>query len=377
MIQESLKKTLSVEADSTSKDHRKSSSSSSRRRDEPSSSSRPMPATSLPLPSPTNETTPGMQEQMGIRKSLVGYMTSPASTPSGRDKPGWYAEHEKHVEIAKTSSAGVLLIGDSIIQGLARYPKVWNQYFTPLKSLNFGLGGDRTQNVLWRVENGEIPLNAQTVVIHVGTNNTDRDKPKDIANGIGSIAMMFQEAKPNAKIILTGLLPRDLQPSPRRKTVNKVNKYLKLLCTSGHIRNFYYLKPERDWIQADGTLNTSYYFHDYLHLVEEGDEKFAKSIYDVITKVYSGVKIEMSSDSEISDDEGDNGYTFERVRGEPRSPDRRVRRFRSRSRSPRRSRSRSRSRRRSRSRSPRRRSRSPRRKRKDSRSHGRRRSRSR
>ena len=55
---------------------------------------------------------------------------------------------------------------------------MWNQYFAPLKSLNFGLGGDRTQHVLWRVENGEIPLNAQTIVIHVGTNNTDRDDPK-------------------------------------------------------------------------------------------------------------------------------------------------------------------------------------------------------
>ena len=339
-----------------------------------------MPTTPLPIPTISDlHQTPAMQEQMAIRKSLVGYMTSPASIPSGRDKPGWYAEHEKHVEIAKTSSAGVLLIGDSIIQGLARYPKVWNQYFAPLKSLNFGLGGDRTQNVLWRVENGEIPLNAQTIVIHVGTNNTDRDQPKDIANGIGSIAMMFQEAKPNAKIILTGLLPRDLQPSIRRKQVNKVNKYLKLLCASGHIRNFYYLKPDKDWVlPEDGTLNTSYYFHDYLHLLEEGDMKFAKSIYDIITKVYSGVKIEMSSDSEISGDEGNKSYMFERVKGEPRginSPDNRVHsrpsRYRSRSRSPRRSRSyspkrsrsRSRSRRRSRSRSPKRHSRTPPRKR--------------
>ena len=65
-----------------------------------------------------------------------------------------------------------------LFTGLARYPSVWNQYFAPLKSLNFGLGGDRTQHVLWRVENGEIPLNAQTIVIHVGTNNTDRDDPK-------------------------------------------------------------------------------------------------------------------------------------------------------------------------------------------------------
>ena len=278
-----------------------------------------------------------MRDQRNIRQSLVGYMSSPAATPIGRDKPGWYAEHDKHVEISKTSSASVLLIGDSIIQGLARYPKIWNKYFTSLKALNFGMGGDRTQNVLWRVENGEIPLNTQLIVVHCGTNNTDRDTPKDIACGIASIGMVFQEAKPNSKIVLTGLLPRDLQPSFRREQGNKVNKYLKRFCTSGHIRNFYYLKPDPDWVLPDGTLNTSYYFHDHLHLVEEGDEKFAKSIYEIITKVYSGIKVEMSSDSELSGDE-DIALTFERKTGRPRSfsPRPARRRSRSRSRSPRR-----------------------------------------
>ena len=57
----------------------------------------------------------------------------------------------------------------------------------------------------------EIPLNVQTLVIYVGTNNIDCDQPADIADGIGSIAMLLRETKPNAKIILTGLLPRDLR----------------------------------------------------------------------------------------------------------------------------------------------------------------------
>lgn len=317
-----------------------------------------------------------MADQARIRKSLVGYLASPATTPATRDnKPGWHAEHDKFVEIAKSSNANVLLIGDSIIQGLSRYAKIWTKYFTPLKALNFGIGGERTQNVLWRVENGEIPLNAQMIVIHVGTNNTDRDDPKDIANGIGATAMMFQESKPNAKMILAGLLPRDLQPSHRRKQVSKVNKYLKRLCQSGHIRNFFYLKPDDDWVLPDGTLDTKYYFHDHLHLVEEGDDKFAKSISDMVMLVYSGGKPVYSSDSDVSDAEANDSYTFERKNDRERSsspaggPDRKKSRSRSRSRSlsrrrsksPRHSRSRSRSPRRRHSRSPRRRSRSPRR----------------
>lgn len=303
-----------------------------------------------------------MREQQEIRKSLTGYLSSPAATPQGREKPGWYSEHEKHLEISRTSSAGVLLIGDSLISGLARYPRIWNKYFSPLKALNFGIGGDRTQHVLWRVENGEIPLNTQMVVIQVGTNNTDRDDPKDIANGIASIAMVFQESKPNSKIIICGLLPRDLEPSWRREACTKVNKYLKRICSSGHIRNFYYLKPDADWILPDGMLNAQYYFHDYLHLVEEGDEKFAKAIYQMITVVFGGQTVHLSDTDISDDDQKDSSFQVKRHHGEPRHDSSFDRSRRSRSLSPDRSRkrrrSRSRSRRRSYSRSPRRRSRS-------------------
>ena len=76
----------------------------------------------------------------------------------GRDnKHGWYEKHEKFVTITTGSLSSVLLVGDSLVNGLARYHRVWSKYFEPLRALNFGVGGDRTQHVLWRIENGEIP----------------------------------------------------------------------------------------------------------------------------------------------------------------------------------------------------------------------------
>ena len=63
--------------------------------------------------------------------------------------------------IAARSLSSVLLIGDSLVNGLARYHRVWSKYFEPLRALDFGVSGDRTQHVLWRTENGEIPLNLQ------------------------------------------------------------------------------------------------------------------------------------------------------------------------------------------------------------------------
>ena len=95
--------------------------------------------------------------------------------------------------IAARSLSSVLLIGDSLVNGLARYHRVLSKYFEPLRALNFSVGGDRTQHVLWRIENGEIPLNLQVAFVHCGTNNLDPDNPAEIRDGIASIVYTMQE----------------------------------------------------------------------------------------------------------------------------------------------------------------------------------------
>ena len=182
-----------------------------------------------------------------LKRQLTGYCTSPASSPIGRNnKHGWYEEHEKSVEIAARSLSSVLLIGDSLVNGLARYHRVWSKYFEPLRALNFGVGSDRTQHVLWRIENGEIPLNLQVAFVHCGTNNLDRDNPAEIRDGIASIVYTIL------------------------------------------------------WTEPDGRLVERYYFTDFLHLVEEGYEKFAKSIYEAIVNVSQGNVVDLVKDCKRS-----------------------------------------------------------------------------
>ena len=147
----------------------------------------------------------------------------------GRDnKHGWYEEHEKFVAIATRSLSSVRLVGDSMVKAL---PGI-----TALRALNFGVGGDRTQHVLWRIENGEIPLNLQVAFVHCGTNNLDRDNPAEIMDGIASIVYTIQEKKPNANIIVSGLLPRDQEISSRRDKIKLVNQKLMMKwCRSGKV----------------------------------------------------------------------------------------------------------------------------------------------
>ena len=98
------------------------------------------------------------------------YDDSPTISPIGRHKAGWYDIHEKHKSICKSSKTEVVLIGDSIIAGLRRYPNVWQKFLSPHQALNFGVGGDHTQHVLWRAKSMTLPKTCKYLFIHCVTN---------------------------------------------------------------------------------------------------------------------------------------------------------------------------------------------------------------
>ena len=212
---------------------------------------------------------------------------SPAVTPSDRFKPGWLDEHEKHCTLIKTCTS-VLLVGDSIINGLARYPRVWEKYFAPLKALNFGLGGDRTQHVLWRLQNGALEGTPKVVVVHCGTNNIDKNYASEISEGILTIVDFIRGKVPLASVVVVGLLPRDLFPSERREKISEVNNAVaEQLCFSDEFKEerVFFLRPDKDWVRRSGKLDTALYFNDHLHLIEAGDEKLAKFIARLVQEL--------------------------------------------------------------------------------------------
>ena len=249
------------------------------------------------------------------RYSIVGYNTSPATKPCGRNnKAGWYEMHEKHVTLASHLRASVVLCGDSIIAGLTRYSSVWNKYFKPLNALNCGIGGDQTQHVLWRMENIVLPYTVKYIVVHCGTNNIDKNSPQEIANGVISCGLVLQENNPLLKVVITGLLPRDLENTSRRYKIIQTNKFLKRYCRQ--FSNFTYMKQDDGWILHNGLLNEELYYSDHLHLIESGNHKFAKSISNILDKLSKDEEVIYSSDENENDNE--DKYKFERKHGETR-----------------------------------------------------------
>ena len=89
-------------------------------------------------------------------------------------------DHKNHIHQLTYTHFDTIIIGDSIATGLSR--NVWETFFK--ESLNLGIGGDRTQHILWRVERLPVPSHLKYVIIHCGTNNISNDSPTEIANSI-------------------------------------------------------------------------------------------------------------------------------------------------------------------------------------------------
>ena len=140
-----------------------------------------------------------------------------------------------------------------------------------------------------------LPNSLNYVVIHCGTNNIDRDQPRDIANGVISIGLKLQGKCRGLKVIVTGLLPRDSEWSQRRKKINLINYYLAKLCCD-RFDDFYFMKQDDDWTDEDGKLDKKIYYADRLHLVEARNRKFACSILKILSKLMQDEKLGNSSD---------------------------------------------------------------------------------
>ena len=202
--------------------------------------------------------------------------------PTERVRTGWAEEHFAMVNLCEDSIADVILLGASIIKNFGRYPNIWKQHFPKLKKLNFGIGGDKVENVAWRLKYGLlIPASVSYIILHVGTNNIPKDKPNDIADGLLHLTKMIHQRAPNAKIVLTGLLPRQ-----KKNYIEKILLVNKILEEKLEDRDYIlFLKPDDDWLIPNTyTLKQDYYYHDKLHLSELGYQKFASYIKNIMSQ---------------------------------------------------------------------------------------------
>ena len=119
-------------------------------------------------------------------------------------KLGWYEEFKQHNFSLQQSPTKILLIGDSLISNWRRYPDVWKNYFSIHNTLNFGIPGEKIQDMLWRPNNLNFSKNCSMkyVFIHGGTNNVDHNSPEEIVNVLITSGLSAQAQCKKVKVII-------------------------------------------------------------------------------------------------------------------------------------------------------------------------------
>lgn len=208
-----------------------------------------------------------------------------ATTPEPRDG-AWMDLHKTYVDRAKKGDVDLLFLGDSITQGWHGHTTVWDRYFGARRSANFGIGGDRTEHVLWRLENGEADgISPRVVVIMIGTNNLSRDTPAEIADGVTAVVGKVRQKFPKAKVLLLGVFPRSEKPDDSyRIRVQAINARIARLDDGKDVE---YLDIGRHFVEPDGTISKDI-MPDYLHLSRKGYRIWAESMEPKLWEMLEG-----------------------------------------------------------------------------------------
>lgn len=212
-----------------------------------------------------------------------------ASTPTPRSDANSLKAHEELVQKAKTGRIDLYFLGDSITRRWgtsdAKWKanlENWNENFFGWNAGNFGWGADKTQNILWRITHSELDgVNPKVIVLLAGTNNLpDPDSPEQISEGIKTITQECQKRAPTAKIILTGILPRNDQMTLLPK-IEATNSLLKRIADG---KKIIYLDIARGLADEEGKLYEGMTI-DGLHLSVRGYQVWAEALKPILTKI--------------------------------------------------------------------------------------------
>jgi lysophospholipase L1-like esterase len=177
----------------------------------------------------------------------------------------------------------IAFIGDSITQGWEGNGKtVWTNYYGNRKCLNFGVGGDRTEHVLWRFENGQLDgIKPKAAVLMIGTNNSNKNKDgteqyseAEILAGVQAIIQQLRARLPETKVLVVGIFPRAKTFSTQRGKLLQINQALAKVADGNMI---HYVDFGSQLIEADGSISREI-MPDALHLSEKGYTIWAQAI---------------------------------------------------------------------------------------------------
>lgn len=219
----------------------------------------------------------------------------PATEARLMTKADIFLEHHARVLArAKSGPVGLLFLGDSITAGWQkRAPHIWDAYYGKYQPANFAIGGARTQNLIWQIENGELEgIAPKVTVLMLGTNNSLDYNAEEIAAANRKIVAMIRARLPDTRILVLGILPRgprDMNGGPvtpalvdeaakRMATISAVNRDLATLDDGKTVR---FLDMSGAFLGQDGRIPRAI-MPDQLHPVAAGYQLWADAMQSLL-----------------------------------------------------------------------------------------------
>jgi (4-O-methyl)-D-glucuronate---lignin esterase len=215
----------------------------------------------------------------------------PADQPRMRADRNSHLAHQQLLAKARSGGVDVYFVGDSITRrwGALDYPDFlahWTKTFHGWNAGDFGWGADRTENILWRLENGELDgVNPKVIVVLAGTNNVGKEagddaKVADITRGLKAIVEACRKKAPAATIVLTAIFPRNDSPAVI-PTIDRINANLARMADGKSVR---FLDVNAKLADAKGVLFEGMMV-DGLHPSLKGYEVWARGLEPILTEL--------------------------------------------------------------------------------------------
>jgi len=192
----------------------------------------------------------------------------------------WLSHHERLLHAPNRARAKVAFLGDSITEGWAVVP-AYREHFAKYTPLNLGIASDVTQNVLWRIDHGELDgTTPAVVVLMIGVNNLAGGfSPRETVAGIRAILAAVQAHLPNTRVLLLGVLPARPSPGdPLRQRILEANRLLASLPPSAQV-SFHDVGGVL--LESDGTI-TKATLRDFVHPTAEGYARISEAVAPLI-----------------------------------------------------------------------------------------------
>ena len=199
----------------------------------------------------------------------------------------WIMTHNGMIAQTKKGGGEIVFLGDSITAGWSKGGKaIWEQTYAPLKAVNYGIGGDTTRQVIWRIEHGELDgFTPKLVVLMIGTNNLYADQNsgtnEEIADGVKKIIELIQAKSPTTKILLLGVLPRQTKV-PWCDRIAALNLLLAPLANGSTVR---YLDIDKDFLDSEDKAKAELFNTDLVHPNAKGYEVISAAVLPTVTEM--------------------------------------------------------------------------------------------